>query len=104
MDKLIKIYPYLVDQSSNEHFIVAVGGEFDSEDGETDGATSWDLLQIFPDGENRGSRIEIHRAPTQEELKQVEEYAVLRGAQVEFRVQSNEEWSERSQRERPKLR
>lgn len=80
--------------TGNEHLLHFVGrgftGVFDS-NGYFTKAFAKRLNEIFPGSGNRGSRIEIYRQPTKEELQKLRDLARELGASVEIKVRNDEE-------------
>jgi len=96
--KQIRVIPYSDGGIGNEHFITAKGPGFDepSQDSFEDMniETESDLLEIFPDGASRGTRIELRRQPTDDELTRLRSYAVEKDAEIEITIKTDEQYRE----------
>jgi len=97
------VKPYGEDSIDNEHWVCGVGPDFEDETGND---MTWEitgrLMEIFPDGDDRGNRIEIHRPPTEDELIRLKNLAVEFGVELKTEVRSEEQYQEmrREQRKR----
>lgn len=91
-----RISPYSSDLSSNEHWIMARGPDlcFEDDPREMTFAIVGRLKEIFPDGDDRGTRVEIRHMPTEEELTRLRNLAAEFGADLEAELRNEEQYRE----------
>jgi len=92
--KKISIQPYGDDSVGNEHWIYVHGDEFEDARGDMSLEMEARILEIFPDGDGRGTRVEISRQPTEAELERLQTLASEVGAETEFEIRTNEQYEE----------
>jgi len=93
MKKKIWIKPLRSDNMGNEHWIMSKGEGLKSPEGLMKFDLEDKLAEIFgKDLASRGTRAELYRPPTEEEIRQLREYAEEVGAEFGLEIRSEADY------------